>query len=67
LHWCLDIAFREDDSRIRKGNAPENLAIVRRFALNLIKQDPLRKIGIKASRKLAAWSNRYLLHLLRLG
>ena len=67
LHWCLDIAFREDDSRIRKGNAPENLAIIRRFALSLIKQDPLRKIGIKASRKRAGWSNRYLLHLLKLG
>ena len=66
LHWCLDIAFREDDSRVRKGHAPENLAILRRFALSLIKQDPLRKIGIKASRKRAGWNNDYLLHLLGL-
>jgi predicted transposase YbfD/YdcC len=66
LHWCLDISFGEDDSRIRSGHAPENLAIIRRFALSLIKQDPQRKIGVKASRKRAGWSNDYLLHLLRL-
>jgi predicted transposase YbfD/YdcC len=66
LHWCLDISFREDDSRVRKGHAPENLAIIRRFALSLIKHDPLRKIGVKASRKRAGWSNDYLLHLLGL-
>lgn len=67
LHWCLDISFREDDSRVRNGHAPENLAIIRRFALSLIKQDPHRKIGVKASRKRAGWSNDYLLHLLGLA
>lgn len=66
LHWCLDIAFREDECRIRKDNAPENLAILRRFALNLIKNDPSRKVGIKASRKRAGWSLGYLEQLLRL-
>jgi len=66
LHWGLDISFREDDSRVRTGHAPENLAIIRRFALSLIKQDPGRKIGVKASRKRAGWSNDYLLRLLRL-
>jgi len=65
LHWCLDIAFREDDSRVRKGNGATNLAIIRRFALSLVKQDPLRKVGVKASRKQAGWDNHYLLHLLR--
>jgi predicted transposase YbfD/YdcC len=65
LHWCLDIAFREDDSRVRKGNGATNLAIIRRFVLSLVKQDPLRKVGVKASRKQAGWDNRYLLHLLR--
>lgn len=66
LHWGLDISFREDDCRVRKGHAPENLAILRRFALSLIKGDPLRKIGVKASRKAAGWDNDYLLHLLNL-
>jgi predicted transposase YbfD/YdcC len=67
LHWCLDISFGEDDSRVRSGHAPANLAIIRRFALSLIKQDPQRKIGVKASRKRAGWGNDYLLHLLRLA
>ena len=66
LHWCLDIAFREDDSRVRKGHGATNLAILRRFALSLIKQDPARKVGVKASRKRAGWDNNYLLHLLRI-
>jgi predicted transposase YbfD/YdcC len=66
LHWCLDVAFREDDSRVRKGHGPTNLAIINRFALSLIKQDPARKIGVKACRKRAGWDTGYLLHLLRL-
>jgi len=65
LHWCLDIAFREDDSRVRKGHGATNFAIIRRFALSLVKQDPFRKIGVKASRKKAGWDNDYLLRLLR--
>lgn len=64
LHWCLDIAFGEDNCRIRKGNAPENLAILRRFSLCLIKKDTARKTGVKASRKRAGWSTSYLDHLL---
>lgn len=55
-----------DESRARKENAPENLAIMRRFALSLIKKDSTRKAGIAASRKRAGWSLDYLKHLLRL-
>ena len=66
LHWCLDIAFREDDSRVRSGHGQENLAILRRLALTLIKQDPQRKIGIKASRKRAGWDLDYTRRLLGL-
>jgi predicted transposase YbfD/YdcC len=66
LHWCLDVAFREDDSRVRKGHGPTNLAILNRFALSLIKQDSSRKVGIKVCRKRAGWDNCYLLYLLRL-
>jgi len=64
LHWSLDIAFREDDSRVRSGHAPANLATIRRLALSLIKQDPNRKIGIKASRKRAGWDLEYIKRLL---
>lgn len=66
LHWSLDIAFREDDSRVRSGHAPANLAIIRRLALSLIKRDPHRKIGIKASRKRAGWDLEYVKKLLGL-
>jgi predicted transposase YbfD/YdcC len=63
LHWVLDIAFREDESRVRKDHAPENLAILRHIALNLLKQDTTIKRGIKNKRLVAAWNNDYLIHL----
>ena len=64
LHWVLDIAFREDDSRVRKDNAPENLAVMRHIALNLLRQEKSLKVGIKAKRKRAGWDNDYLLKVL---
>ena len=64
LHWVLDIAFREDDSRVRKDNAPENLAVVRHIALNLLKQEKNLKVGVKAKRKKAGWDNEYLMKVL---
>jgi predicted transposase YbfD/YdcC len=63
LHWVLDIAFREDESRVRKDHAPENLAILRRIALNLLKQNTTVKRGIKNKRLVAAWNNDYLVQL----
>ncbi len=64
LHWSLDVSFKEDLSRVRIGNAPENLAIIRRVALNLLKQEKTSKVGITARRKRAGWDNRYLLKVL---
>lgn len=64
LHWVLDIAFREDDCRVRKDNAPQNLAVLRHISLNLLKQDKTLKVGIKAKRKRAGWDNQYLLNVL---
>lgn len=64
LHWVLDIAFREDDSRIRKDHGPENMAMLRHIALNLLKQDKSIKVGIKSKRKNAGWDERYLLKVL---
>ena len=64
LHWVLDIAFREDDSRIRKDHGPENVAMLRHIALNLLKQDKSIKVGIKSKRKNAGWDERYLLKVL---
>lgn len=64
LHWVLDVAFNEDDSRIRTGHAPENLALVRHVALNLLRQDTSVKVGVKAKRLKAGWDNDYLAHIL---
>lgn len=64
LHWVLDIAFREDESRIRKDHAPQNMATLRHMALNLLKQETSVKVGIAAKRKMAGWDNDYLLKCL---
>ena len=64
LHWSLDVAFREDESRVRIDNAAENTATLRKVALTLLKQDQTTKAGIAARRKKAGWSHPYLLSLL---
>ena len=64
LHWVLDIAFREDESRVRKDHGPENLAVLRHIALNLLKQEQTTKTGIKTKRLKAAWDEDYLLKVL---
>lgn len=64
LHWVLDIAFREDQSRIRKDHAPQNMAILRHMATNLLKQETSVQVGIAAKRKMAGWDNNYLLQVL---
>lgn len=64
LHWVLDVAFREDESRARVGNSQANLSLIRHIALNLLKQEKSKKVGIAAKRKLAGWSNEYLLKVL---
>lgn len=64
LHWVLDVAFQEDHHRLRKDHGPENFAILRHIALNLLKQDKSVKAGIKAKRLKAGWDNDYLLRLL---
>lgn len=64
LHWSLDVSFKEDLSRVRIGNASENLAIIRRVALNLLKQEKTSRVGITARRKRAGWDNKYLLKVL---
>lgn len=64
LHWVLDMAFREDECRVRKGHGAENLSRLRHMALNLLKQDESVKVGIKNKRLRAGWDNEYLLKLL---
>jgi predicted transposase YbfD/YdcC len=64
LHWVLDVAFREDDCRVRKGHAAVNLATLRRVALSLLKRETTARCGIKAKRLKAALSEGYLLKVL---
>jgi predicted transposase YbfD/YdcC len=64
LHWVLDVALREDRSRVRKDQAPENLAVLRHIALNLLKQEKTAKGGIHAKQLQAAWNQDYLLKVL---
>jgi hypothetical protein len=56
----LDLAFQEDSSRVHADYAPENLAIIRHIALNLLRGDPTRRVGLKNSRFKAALSDTYL-------
>lgn len=64
LHWVLDMAFREDESRVRKGNGQQNLTILRRLTLNLLRNADTINGGIAARRKRAGWDNDYLLQVL---
>ena len=64
VHWQLDVSFNEDQSRARTGHAAENLALLRRLALNLLKRETTKKRGIRGKQKIAGWDNRYLLRLL---
>lgn len=64
LHWCLDIAFREDHCRVRKDHGPENLAILRHLVTNMLKRENSLKGGLQTKRLKAAWDQAYLLKVL---
>ncbi len=63
LHWTLDVTFREDHSRLRRGHGPENVAVVRHIALNLLRQDPSKK-SVPRKRLACALDTDYLLKVL---
>jgi predicted transposase YbfD/YdcC len=67
LHWSLDISFREDDCRIRKGHAAENFSRLSRIALNLLKSETTNDGGIKTKRLCCGWDHNYLLKVLTGG
>ncbi|MBG1239714.1 ISAs1 family transposase [Nostoc sp. NZL] len=67
LHWILDVALREDDCRIRTNNAPQNFAILRHIAINLLDQEKRVKRGIKNKQFLAGLDNNYLARVLALA
>ena len=67
LHWVLDVAMNEDHSRVRKDQAPENLAVLRHIAVNLLKQEKTAKVGVHAKQLKAALREDYLLKVLAAG
>jgi predicted transposase YbfD/YdcC len=64
LHWQLDVCFHEDQSRIRKDNAPENMSTLRKIALQMLRQEQ-GKQSVKSKRKIAGWNDQYLLKVLQ--
>ena len=67
LHWVLDVAMNEDHSRVRKDQSPENFAVLRHIALNLLKQEKTARGGIHAKQLQAGWKEDYLLKVLAAG
>ena len=64
LHWTLDVAFSEDASRKRAGNASQNYSTLLKIALNLLKNEPTKKASVKTKRLEAAWNQDYLIKVL---
>jgi len=65
LHWVLDVQLGEDDCRVRAGHAAENLALLRKIVLNLLRRDTQTKAGIRAKQLKAAWDHAYLQSVLK--
>jgi predicted transposase YbfD/YdcC len=63
LHWVLDVTFKDDLSRVRKGHGAKNMAVVRHFAINLVRAATDKK-SLKLRRKVAGWDTRYLASIL---
>ena len=67
LHWQLDVSFNEDLNRLRSGYAAENIALMNKIALNLLKNEKSVKVGIKNKRLKAGWDNAYMMKVLSVG
>ena len=65
VHWVLDMSFNEDQSRIRKNNAPQNMAVVKHIALNMIRKIQQKRQSIKVLRKIAGWDDSTLHNILK--
>ena len=65
VHWVLDVAFHEDQSRIRQGYAAENFAVLRHLALNLLQHHSTKRLSTRGKRLKAGWDNEFLLQVLQ--
>jgi len=66
MHWLLDVEFKDDLSRYRTGHGAKNMAVVRRFALDLVRANKL-KGSVKSRRKKAGWNPQFLMQILQLA
>jgi predicted transposase YbfD/YdcC len=64
VHWVLDVAMGEDTNRTRAGDSAQNLALIRKLALNLLRRETSVQVGIAAKQKRAGWDHHYLLKIL---
>jgi predicted transposase YbfD/YdcC len=67
LHWQLDISFNEDSLKLRSGHAAQNIALMNKLALNLLKNEKSTKVGLKSKRLKAGWDNNYMMKVLSVG
>ncbi len=65
VHWVLDVTFREDESRVRNRVSAENLSLLRKIALNTVKQDKTKKCSQRSKRNIAGWDDKYLAVLIK--
>jgi len=64
LHWVLDVVFQEDQSRIRRDNGGQNMAVLRHLAMNLLRQDQTKRLSLRMKRKRAGWDESFLAQLI---
>ena len=67
LHWQLDVSFNEDQNRLRSGYAAENVSLMNKISLNLLKNERSVKVGVKNKRLKAGWDNGYMMKVLTVG
>jgi hypothetical protein len=67
LHWHLDVSFNEDQNRLRRGNVAENMVLMNKIALNLLKNEERVKVGVKNKRLKSGWDNAYMMKILTTG
>ena len=67
LHWQLDVSFNEDQNRLRSGYVAENITLMNKIALNLLKNEHTTKVGVKNKRLKASWDNNYMMKVLTVG
>ena len=65
MHWLLDVEFKDGLSRYRTGHGAKNMAVVRRFALSLVRANKAKE-SVKTRRKCAGWDPKFLLEILQL-